>query len=219
MKIGFTPNGSQFSLALHWAQYLSLYAYNNGKGPNVQSAEDGIVKVPFPGNTAGASALFTPASSQTIARFMLYASLNPEKCGQGNLFNIADHQEPCTYGQLWPKLAEWFGLEGVGFADESESNSPNTLKVGELPDSTASLLPGEYISRHKEIFLRHGCEYAVTAGVGAGHRQLDSVGYWLTFDRQMSLDKIRKTGFEGNKDPVAGWIESFEMFRKAGLIL
>jgi hypothetical protein len=116
-------------------------------------------------------------------------------------------------------LAEWFGLEGVGFADESESNSPNTLKVGELPDSTASLLPGEYISRHKEIFLRHGCEYAVTAGVGAGHRQLDSVGYWLTFDRQMSLDKIRKTGFEGNKDPVAGWIESFEMFRKAGLIL
>ncbi|CAI7597740.1 unnamed protein product [Penicillium pancosmium] len=216
--IGFTPNGSQFSLALHWAQYLSLYAFNHGKGPNAPSAQDAIVKVPFPGNAAGANSLFTPASSQTIARFLVYASLNPATCGQGNLFNIADHQKPCTYGELWPKLAEWFGLKGVGPVDESQSNL-NTLKVGELPDSTASLPPGEYISSHKQIFLRHGCENAVSAGVGAGHRQLDSVGYWLTFDRQMSLEKIRKTGFEGDKDPVIAWIESFEMFRKAGLIL
>jgi hypothetical protein len=52
-----------------------------------------------------------------------------------------------------------------------------------------------------------------------GSRQLDSVGYWLTFDRQLSLKKLRDTGFEGDVDHVQGWLESFEMFRKAGLIL
>lgn len=148
---------------------------------------------------------------------MIYASFNPNTCGQGNLFNIADHEIPCKYGELWPKLAAWFGLEGVGPVEDSEP--VNTLKVGELPGSTASLLPGEYISKYKDIFSRCGCNDATTAGVGAGNQQLDSVGFWLTFDRQMSLDKVRNTGFEGNKDPVDGWIESFEMFRKAGLVL
>ncbi|KAJ5595697.1 hypothetical protein N7450_002155 [Penicillium hetheringtonii] len=215
--IGFTPNGSQFSLALHWAQYLSLYAYNHGKSRYSTHPTEDIVKVPFPGNPAGANSLFTPVSSKTIARFMIYASLHSEECGQGSLFNIADHEEPCTYGEIWSKLAEWFGLEGVGPVDDSETK--NTLQVGKLPVSTAFLPPGEYITKHQAIFSRHGCKSALTAGVGAGNRQLDSVGYWLTFDRQLSLEKVRNTGFEGNKDPIDGWIESFEMFRKAGLIL
>lgn len=150
---------------------------------------------------------------------MIYASLNREECGRGKLFNIADHEVPCTYGEIWPKLAEWFGLEGIGPVHVDDSESKDTLQVGELPESTGSISPGEYITRHREIFSRHGCKNALTAGVGAGNRQLDSVGYWLTFDRQMSLEKIRKTGFEGNRDPIDGWIETFEMFRKAGLIL
>ena len=150
---------------------------------------------------------------------MIYASLNRQECGRGKLFNIADHEVPCTYGEIWPKLAEWFGLEGIGPVHVDDSESKDTLQVGELPQSTGSISPGEYITTHREIFPRHGCKNALTAGVGAGNRQLDSVGYWLTFDRQMSLEKIRKTGFEGNKDPIDGWIETFEMFRKAGLIL
>ena len=104
-QIGFTPNGPQFSLALHWAQYLSLYAYTHGVGPGTENGEDKIVEVRFPGNGAGASALFSPVSNKTIARFMIYASLNPDTCGDGRLFNVADSETPSTNGDLWPKLA------------------------------------------------------------------------------------------------------------------
>jgi hypothetical protein len=217
LKIGFTPNGSQFSLALHWAQYLSLYAYNHGIGPFVKEPQSTSVELPFPGNTASANSLFSPASSKRIARFMIYASLNPQTCGSGQLFNIADNEAPCKYGELWPRLAAWFGLVGVGPTENSQAHD-NALKVGELPKNTF-MTPGEYVAGHRDVFAENGRVNAVNRGVGAGNRQLDSVGYWLTFDRQMSLKRLKETGFEGDQDPIQGWLESFEMFRKAGLIL
>lgn len=218
IKIGFTPNGSQFSLALHWAQYLSLWAYNHGIGPETSGLRTNAVQVPFPGNVASANSLFSPVSSSTLARFMIYASLHPETCGRGQLFNIADNQTACKYGEIWPRLASWFGLVGVGPVEDSQALD-NTLKAGELPKTTKLLAPGEYFAEHKDTFVELGRANAVNGGVGAGRRQLDSVGYWLTFDRQLSLEKLRGTGFEGDRDPVQGWLESFAMFRKAGLIL
>ncbi|GAM38139.1 hypothetical protein TCE0_033r08641 [Talaromyces pinophilus] len=217
--VGFTPNGSQFSLALHWAQYLSLYAYNHGIGPGAQESNTTAAEVPFPGNFSSANSLFSPVSSQRMARFMIYASLHRETCGGGRLFNIADNEVPCKYGELWPRLAAWFGLKGTGPAEVSTAQD-NTLKVGELSKTSATALtPGEYASKYRDIFARQGRPDAVCKGVGYGSRQLDSVGYWLTFDRQLSLDRLKETGFERDLDPVEGWLESFEMFRKAGLIL
>ncbi|KAJ5157285.1 uncharacterized protein N7482_008385 [Penicillium canariense] len=165
--IGFTPNGSQFSLALHWAQYLSLYAYNHAIGPHTKESQATAVKVPFPGNTAGANSLFSPVSSDTIARFMIYASLHPETCGNGRLFNISDNETPCKYGDLWPRLARWFGLEGMGPAEDLQTGS-NPLRVGELPQSLSLPLPGEYIARYRAVFEKCGCKNAASAGVGAG---------------------------------------------------
>ncbi|KAI0531626.1 hypothetical protein GGR58DRAFT_492993 [Xylaria digitata] len=216
--IGFTPNGSQFSLALYWAQYLSLYAHNHGIIPLNQQAERAAIEVPFPGSAAGASSLFSSASATKIARFMIHASLHSDICGGGQLFNIADQEIPCTYGELWPRLANWFGLVGTGPSDDSQAQR-NALAVGELPQGAQRLTPGEYISKNKSVFSQYGCVKAIDGGVGSGSRQLDSVGYWLTFDRQLSLEKLRKTGFEGSTDPIQGWIDSFQMFRKAGLIL
>ncbi|GFN18552.1 SDR family oxidoreductase [Aspergillus tubingensis] len=220
--VGFTPNGSQFSLALHWAQYLSLYAYNHGIGPHNQGKEEATkasVEVPFPGSTAGATSLFSPVSSSRLARFMIFASLHPEMCGDGRLFNVADRATPCTYGSLWPRLAEWFGLVSVPPIEPAPETEHNTLKVGEVPERASNLAPGEYITKYRDIFTKNGCPRAVTGGVGVGYRQLDSVGYWLTFDRQLSVERLRDTGFEGDQDPVEGWLESFAMFRRAGLIL
>lgn len=149
---------------------------------------------------------------------MIYASLHPKTCGGGQLLNIADNEVPCKYGEIWPRLATWFGLVGVGPAENSQAQD-NTLKVGELPHTTSSMTPGEYVAEHRGIFAQCGRVNAVSGGVGAGNRQLDSVGYWLTFDRQMSLKRLKETGFEGGRDPVQGWLESFEMFRQAGLVL
>lgn len=217
IEIGFTPNGSQFSLALHWAQYLSLYAVNHGVGPN-EASQSTTVEVPFPGNPASANAKFTPVSSKTIARFMIYASLHPGTCGGGRLFNIADGEAPCTFGEIWPRLAEWFGLVGVG-PSENMQDQDRALKAGELPQTSLSRTPGEYVAKHRDTFAKHGAVNAASGGVGVGSRQLDSVGYWLTFDRQLSLKKLRETGFEGDRDPVQGWLESFEKFRSARLII
>lgn len=175
------------------------------------------MEVPFPGNVASANSLFTPVSSTNIAQFMIYASLHPDTCGNGQLFNIADSEVPCTYGALWPRLAEWFGLVGIGPVETSRDQD-NTLKVGEVA-ANATSMPGEYTAKHRDIFTRHGHLNAVTGGVGVGNRQLDSVGYWLTFDRQMNLDRLKGTGFDGERDPVLGWLESFGMFRKTGLVL
>ncbi|KAI1299495.1 hypothetical protein F5Y03DRAFT_250932 [Xylaria venustula] len=216
--VGFTPNGSQFSLALHWAQYLSLYAYNHSVESTTQQSGKAAVKVPFPGNAAGANALFSPVSATTLAQFMIYASLHPDTCGNGQLFNVADNEVPCTYGELWPRLCKWFGLAGTEGVENSQTDI-NSLAVGEMPKDSQALAPGEYIARHKNIFLQHGHEKAVSGGVSAGNRQLDSVGYWLTFDRHMSLERLKATGFKAERDPVQGWINSFELFKKAGLIL
>lgn len=147
---------------------------------------------------------------------MIFASLHPRTCGDGQLFNIADHEEPCTYGDIWPQLAKWFGLDGTGLAENSHTD---VLKAGELPGAIHSLTPGQYVARYKGVFAKCGRTKAVEAGVGAGSHQLDSVGYWLTFDRQMTLKRLRNTGFEGNKDPIEGWLQTFEMFRRAGVIL
>lgn len=149
---------------------------------------------------------------------MIYASLHPDTCGGGQLFNVADNEVPCTYGELWPRLASWFGLVGTGPVENSQAEA-GSLAVSELPHDDEALAPGEYIARYNDVFAQHGQEKAVGGGVSAGRRQLDSVGYWLTFDRQLSLEKLRKTGFKADKDPLEGWMQSFEMFRKAGLIL
>ena len=219
VEIGFTPNGSQFSLALHWAQYLSLYAHNHGIQPGAAADEPANVRIPFPGSAAGANALFSPVSSNTIGRFMIYASLHPDTCGGGRLFNIADSETPFTYGQIWPQLARWFGLVGVGPTAEGSQSANDARGVGELPETSSSLTPGEYVAKYNSIFSQCGRANAVRGGVGSGSRQLDSVGYWLTFDRQMSLHRLREAGFGEERNPVAGWLDAFEMFRKAGLIL
>ena len=148
---------------------------------------------------------------------MIYASLNPERCGDGRLFNVADSTDPCRYGDLWPELARWFGLKGVGPAEDSGAQNKE-LKVGELPESTASMTPGEYIIKFREVFQQCGCENALSAGVSRGSNQLDSVGYWLTFDRQLSVERLRKAGFNEVRRPEVGWWEAFDMFKKAGMI-
>ncbi|KAK7421634.1 hypothetical protein QQX98_002101 [Neonectria punicea] len=195
--VGFSPIGSHFSLALHWAQYLSLYAHNHG----ITGSQKSKVEVPFPGSEQAYRALFTPVSSRTLGRIAAHAALNPDSCG-GKIINMLDRAEPTTFGEVWPAIAGWFGLVGVG---------PSADKAGAAP--------GEYVEEHKHIFGEEDRPKALSAGVGAGHKQLDSVGWWLTFDRQLSADRLRRLGFVEERPPAEGWLEAFEKFRAAGIIL
>ena len=198
--VGFTPRGSAFSLALHWAQYLSLYAYNNGVSRSGGSPTK-EVEVPFPGNDAGYNSLHTPVSEKSLGRISIYAALHPDECG-GKVINALDNDRPSSYGELWSSIAGWFGLVGVGPSGDSDA-----------------LKPGEYIIRHQHLFAENGLSNAAERGVGVGSSQLDSVGWWLGFDRQLSPDRLRSVGYTEQRDPAEGWLDAFERFAKAGIIL
>ncbi|GJD04345.1 sirq protein [Colletotrichum higginsianum] len=178
-------------------RYLSLYAYNHG----VNDKSETPVEVPFPGNEGGYKSLFTPVSSRVLGRIAVHVSLNGEKC-DAKIINMADSATPTSFSQIWPDLAGWFGLKGVGPTGDEKA-----------------LKPGEYVQKNKHLFEREGFSKAVVAGVGGGSSQLDSVGYWLSFDRQLSLERLRVVGFTEERDPVEGWLEAFEKFRQAGIIM
>lgn len=192
--VGFSPIGSNFSLALHWAQYLSLYAHNHKASSNKKA------EVSFPGTEEGYNSLFTPVSSRTLGRIAVHAALNLERSG-GKVINMMDSAEPTSNSQLWPTIAAWFDLIGTGPSKDSDV----------LP-------PSEYIAKHKHLFEENGLSKAVAAGVGSGSKQLDSVGVWLTFDRQLSAERLGEVGYTEERAPIEGWLETFEKMKAAGII-
>ena len=104
--------------------------------------------------------------------------------------------------ERWPAIANYFGLEGVGPLSDGGDGKDKLLK------------PGEYIERHKNILDEWG---------GKGSRvfkaeALDEYGYHFTFDRQMSLDKVRGFGFEEEVEPKASWFKAFDRLRAASMI-
>ncbi|KAJ7775665.1 hypothetical protein DFH07DRAFT_87802 [Mycena maculata] len=186
--VGFTPNGSTYNLPAHWATYLALYRAIEGEGASV----------PYPGTRMGYDSKFNDASSEIIAKLAIWASLNPEKSGGGQLFNIADRAEPSSMRERWPALATHFGLVGVG-----------------PPSADAVVLkPGEYVLKHQDV-LKAKCKKPNDV---FGAAFLDRYGYFLTFDRQLSLDKIRAVGFHEELDPLQSWIKAFERFKRAGMV-
>jgi hypothetical protein len=186
--IGFTPNGSGFSLAGHWAVYLYAYKLVHGEGAEVL----------FPGTIEGYDAKFTETSATTLARVAIHASLHPVQFRE-RIFNVADTETPSTMHERWPQIASWFGL--VGVAPPVEASADDTK-------------PSDFVKKHEGRLKEAGVK-----GVDIWNSaQLDSYGYWLTFDRQLSLGRLRDAGFREEVGPEMGWWEAFEMFRKAGMI-
>jgi hypothetical protein len=183
--IGFTPNGSGFSLAGHWAVYLHAWKLVYGEG----------AEVPFPGTQAGYECLYTETSAGLLARVAIHASLNQEAFRE-RIFNVADSSEPSKMSMRWPQIAGWFGLKGTG------------------PEEGREIKPSEFIKKHEGRLKEEGMK-----GVDVWNAaQLDSYGYWLTFDRHLSLERLRGAGLREEKRPEEGWWDAFEMFRRAGMI-
>lgn len=154
--------------------------------------------MPYPGTTKGYESRFNDASSSIIGRLAIYTSLHPEKCGGGQLFNIADREKPSNMAERWPIICDYFGLVGVPPLDEGKG----------------ALLPGEYLQARKEELEEQGFK-----GVSVWKGDfLDTYGFYCDFDRQLSLARIREVGFLEERDPHESWVETFEAFRRAGMI-
>lgn len=186
--IQFTPNGSGFSLAGHWAVYLYAYKLVHGEG----------AEIPYPGVAKGYECSYSETSAGTLAKVAIHASLHPAQFKE-RIFNVADSGEPSTMRQKWPQIAGWFGLKGVA----------------PLPHSTpADPKPSDFIKQHQNRLREAGAKGVEIWNAG----QLDSYGYWLTFDRQLSLKRLRNAGFNEENRPEEGWWDAFERFKKAGMI-
>lgn len=87
--------------------------------------------------------------------------------------------------------------------------------VGPPSDGSRGSLPSEFIRENKDLL-----ESAGVKGASVWHQdQLDSYGYWLTFDRHLSLRRLRQeAGFSEKSKPEQGWWKAFELFRKSGMI-
>jgi len=186
--VGFTPNGSGYSLAGYWAVYLYAYKLVHGEG----------AEVPFPGVQAGYDAMYSETDATTLARAGIFASLHPEQFRE-KIFNVADSATPSTMRERWPQIASWFGLKGIPPPHSASVSDPK---------------PSDFIKEHRERLMEAGVKGVDIWNAG----QLDSYGYWLTFDRQLSLKRLRDAGFDEERGPQEGWWEAFELFKKAGMI-
>lgn len=101
--IGFAPNGSGWSLAAHWAVYLFLWRQVHGADAEIH----------YPGTVKAYDSLYTEASTRTLARVVIHASLRPDTCGGGRLFNVADNDAAANMRTRWPQIVSWFGRELV----------------------------------------------------------------------------------------------------------
>ncbi|KAL8673607.1 MAG: hypothetical protein Q9168_001962 [Polycauliona sp. 1 TL-2023] len=187
--VGFVPNGSTFNLTAHWATYLCLYRLIEGANAGIH----------FPGSLKGYEALYNEASADIIAKLAIWASLHPTDAGRGQIFNVADQAKPESMKERWPKLAAYFGLQGEAPIEGKEP----------------VLKPSEYINKHraKAEKLRMKCSPVFEGEF------LDSYGFYLDFDRQLSLEKARKAGFGEELDPTASWFKAFDRFKAAGMIV
>jgi hypothetical protein len=183
--IGFTPHGSSFSLAGHWAVYLYVWKLVYGEG----------AEVPFPGTQEGYESLYTETSAGLLARVAIHASLNKEVFSE-RIFNVADSAEPSKMSVRWPQIAGWFELKGTA------------------PVEGMVVKSSEFIKEHEGRLREEDVK-----GVDIWNaEQFDSYGYCLTFDRQLSLERVRNAGFMEEKRPEEGWWEAFKMFKRAGMI-
>lgn len=192
--IGFAPSGSAFSLAAMWATYLTTYALREGKG----------AMVPFPGTKKAYAAKYNEASATIVANEMIWAADNSEQIARGECFNVADSSKPNSMEDMWPRLAAHFGLKGIAPPDGVSSQ-----------DTKGMVMPSVYVKQHCHLLAEKGLKQPQ---VFKGD-WLDVYGLVYEYDRQLSLDKLRKAGFTEQRDPLEGWVKTFERYKTAGMIL
>jgi len=189
--IGFVPHDNAYNVGSYLTNYLSLYAYCEKKG----------AEVPFPGQPGSWTCKFTEGGQDSIARFSLYASLNAGKSKNSELYNIADCAEPQTWSSLWPMICSHFGLIGV---------PPLSQETPPLAEYFAS-----HLSELAELGEKYGTELELPFMMTTEVSLFDS----LTFDRQMSIQKVKGIGFLEEESPEKVWGKFFERMGAAKRLL
>jgi hypothetical protein len=132
-----------------------------------------------------------------ISKLSIWASLRPDKTS-GEIFNVADIAQPSSMEERRPKIAAYFGLQGVA----------------PLDDNSTLLMPTEYIKKHCNV-LEKRC---ANANEVFYEDILDRNFNAFSFNRHLILDKARNIGFLEEADPNASWVETFKRHRAAEML-
>ncbi|KAK6443622.1 hypothetical protein LTR95_000449 [Oleoguttula sp. CCFEE 5521] len=189
--VGFVPNNNVMNMAQSLALYFSLYRELEGEGSEVV----------FPYGAESWEAPHTDSSSDLLGRMHVHCATNPQTCGNGSIFNCVDGP-PFAWSSLWPRLAAYFGLKGMG---------PNASPKSKAFESY--LL--EHRTRWPDFVRKHGLrEGALEA---TGWKFADDVCS-ITFRRDMSSEARKSVGFTEVRDIAEGYERAFQEMRKARII-
>lgn len=188
--VGFTPTSNAMNMAQGMGLYLSIYREVNGAG----------AVVPFPGSAKGYKSTHHDTFQDILSKMEIYAALNPDKCGDGGVFNATDGPV-VSWAQVWPRLCEHFGLVGQGPAEGSEPML-------------------DFVKANRAAWLalakKHGLNEAVVDQQGWGHLHFMMVTF--DFDREFDVSRCREVGFLEEIDTVEGYIISWERMRAAKIL-
>ncbi|KAH9204995.1 hypothetical protein DL95DRAFT_376620 [Leptodontidium sp. 2 PMI_412] len=188
--VGFTPTSNAMNMSQGIALYLSIYRQVHGKG----------AVVPFPGQEHGYHSTHSDTFQDVLAKMEIYVATHIQDCGNGGVFNIADGQT-VTWAQVWPKLAEHFGLKGQG-------PMPKTVTMEKFVKDNL---------RAWEVLVdKHGLKAKVVDEQNWGHVHFMLVQF--DFDRQYDLSRSREVGFKEEIDTVEGYFISWERMRAAKIL-
>lgn len=189
--VGFVPGNNAMNMAQGIALYLSIYRIVHGKE----------AEVPFPGYEHGYHSTHSDTFQDLLARMEIFAAVNPEKCGGGGVFNIADQDEAVTWSRVWPGVCHYFGLVGVG---PKEGSTP----MQEFAE--AHLDAWEQVCREQSLDSQ-----AIKAQNWA-HVHFMLVQF--DFDRQYDLARARSVGFTESIDTIEGYKMAFDRMVAAKII-
>jgi hypothetical protein len=188
--VGFVPGSNAMNMAQGIAIYLSVFKAVRGSG----------AKVPFPGREHGYHSTHSDTFQDILAKMEIFAAVNPDKCGDGGVFNVADGQT-VTWAQVWPRLCEHFGLVGSGPAD------------GSVPME-------EFVKQNKQAWDDLAEKYGLKANLveeqGWEHTHFMLVDF--DFDRQYDLSRARSVGFDEQIDTAEGYFISWDRMRAAKIL-
>ncbi|KAB2569977.1 Short chain dehydrogenase sirQ [Lasiodiplodia theobromae] len=189
--VGFTPSSNAMNMAQGIGLYLTIYREVHGAG----------AAVPFPGYEHGYHAKHSDTFQDILSKMEIYAALNPDKCGDGGVFNIADGKD-VAWADVWPRLCEHFGLVGQGPVVANKTPMLDFVK--------------EHRDAWSNLAKRYGLKEEVVDQQGWAHTHFMLVPF--DFDRQYDLSRSREVGFSEEIDTVEGYILSWDRMRAAKIL-
>ncbi|KAH8554269.1 NAD(P)-binding protein [Umbelopsis sp. PMI_123] len=165
----------------------------------------------WPGNEVEYNAIFDHASADNNSRFQIYLSVN-DKVPSG-AFNIKD-KDQTTYAELWPKIAQYFGLRvpDPQFKDEKAKHpKPNSMycqfplvKYAEENKATWHEIAKKYdLDPSAYDYATWGFVDAVTG---------------RTWPDYASMEKAKQYGWTEERDTVQSYYDIFDELKKMKVI-